>query len=119
MSPVTEGKLRLGGMALRNGLLVHGPTHWAAAVRDQQGEIRVASGRKPRVHGVDGVPGVRGVVRLGEAFAVIPLVKRALPAAKLPFESPAVIGVAAGASLGGTPAAPAPARRRRASPRPR
>ena len=102
MSPVTEGKLRLGGMALRNGLLVHGPTHWAAAVRDRKGEIRVASGRKPRVKGVDDIPGVRGVVRLGEAFAVIPLVKKNLPAAKLPFESPAVIGVAAGASLGGT-----------------
>jgi uncharacterized protein YqhQ len=101
MSPVTEGKLRLGGMALRNGLLVHGPTHWAAAVRDKQGGIQVASGRKPRVKGVDGVPGVRGVVRLGEAFAVIPLVKRSLPAAKLPFESPAVIGVAAAASFGG------------------
>ncbi len=101
MSPVTEGKLRLGGMALRNGLLVHGPTHWAAAVRDKQGQIQVASGRKPRVRGVDGIPGVRGVVRLGEAFVVIPLVKKALPAAKLPFESPAVIGVAAGASLGG------------------
>ena len=101
MSPVTEGKLRLGGMALRNGLLVHGPTHWAAAVRDKQGNIQVASGRKPRVKGVDGVPGVRGVVRLGEAFAVIPLVKRTMPAAKLPFESPAVIGVAAAASLGG------------------
>ena len=28
-----DDKLRLGGMALRNGLLVHGPTHWAAAVR--------------------------------------------------------------------------------------
>jgi len=101
LSPVTEGKLRLGGMALRNGLLVHGPTHWAAAVRDKQGSIQVASGRKPRVKGVDGVPGVRGVVRLGEAFAVIPLVKRTMPAAKLPFESPAVIGVAAAASLGG------------------
>jgi uncharacterized protein YqhQ len=101
MSPVTEGKLRLGGMALRNGLLVHGPTHWAAAVRDKRGEIRVASGRKPRLRGADGVPGVRGVVRLGEAFAVIPLVKKTLPAAKLPFESPAVLGVAAGASLGG------------------
>ena len=101
MSPVTEGKLRLGGMALRNGLLVHGPTHWAAAVRDRHGEIQVASGRKPRVRGVDDVPGVRGVVRLGEAFAVIPLVKRHLPAAKLPFESPAVLGVAAGASLAG------------------
>src|SRR5829696_2151498 len=101
MSPVTEGKLRLGGMALRNGLLVHGPTHWAAAVRDRKGEIRVASGRKPRVRGVENVPGVRGVVRLGEAFAVIPLVRRRLPAARLPFESPAVLGVAAGASLGG------------------
>src|SRR5689334_20383045 len=88
-------------MALRNGLLVHGPTHWAAAVRDKDGEIRVASGRKPRIKGVDGVPGVRGVVRLGEAFAVIPLVKKAMPAAKLPFESPAVIGVAVAASLGG------------------
>ena len=30
-------RLRLGGMALRNGLLIHGPTHWAAAVRDRDG----------------------------------------------------------------------------------
>jgi uncharacterized protein YqhQ len=95
------GKLRLGGMALRNGLLVHGPTHWAAAVRDDAGEIRVASGRKPRVTAVDGLPGVRGVVRLGEAFAVIPLVKRALPQARLPFENLGVVATAAGASLAG------------------
>src|ERR671916_2090778 len=100
-APVPEEKLRLGGMALRNGLLVHGPTHWAAAVRDDAGEVRVASGPKPRVKAVDPVPGLRGVVRLGEAFVVIPLVKRTLPAAKLPFESPSVLGVAAGASLGG------------------
>ena len=101
MSSTPEGKLRLGGMALRNGLLVHGPTHWAASVRDDAGEIVTASGRKPRVRGVDGVPGVRGVVRLGEAFVVIPLVKRALPQARLPFESPGILGVAAGASLAG------------------
>jgi uncharacterized protein YqhQ len=101
MSPVKEGKLRLGGMALRNGLLVHGPTHWAAAVRDDAGEIRTASGRKPRLKAAGDVPGVRGVVRLGEAFVVIPLVKRALPQAKLPFENPSVLGVAAAASLTG------------------
>jgi uncharacterized protein YqhQ len=101
MSPVTDGKLRLGGMALRNGLLIHGPTHWAASVRGPEGDVLTASGRKPRVHGVDGIPGVRGVVRLGEAFVVIPLVKRALPQAKLPFESPGIVGVAAGASLAG------------------
>jgi uncharacterized protein YqhQ len=102
MSPVAPGKLRLGGMALRNGLLVHGPTHWAAAVRTREGDVSVASGRKPRVQGIENVPGVRGVVRLGEAFAVIPLVKRALPEAKLPFEHPSVVGMAAGASFAGT-----------------
>jgi uncharacterized protein YqhQ len=99
MSPVSEGKLRLGGMALRNGLLVHGPTHWAAAVRTPDGAIRVGSGRKPRVQAADGIPGVRGVARLGEAFAIIPLVKRAMPEAKLPFESLGVLGAAAAASL--------------------
>jgi uncharacterized protein YqhQ len=88
-------------MALRNGLLVHGPTHWAAAVRAPDGAIRVGSGRKPRVRAADGIPGVRGVARLGEAFAIIPLVKRALPEAKLPFESAGVIGAAAAASLTG------------------
>ena len=39
----------------------------------------------------DWVPGVRGVVRLAEAFVVIPLVKRALPAARLPFQDPGVV----------------------------
>ena len=57
--PVPADKLRLGGMALRNGLLVHGPTHWAAAVRADSGEIQVASGRKPRLRGgmAERVPG--------------------------------------------------------------
>ena len=95
-------KLRLGGMALRNGLLVHGPSHWAAAVRDADGSIATASGRKPRATALDGVPGVRGVVRLAEAFAVIPLVKRALPQARLPFEDARVIGVMLGSAIAGS-----------------
>jgi len=99
---MSEDKLRLGGMALGNGLLVHGPTHWAAAVRTAGGEVKVASGPKPRLRAVDGIPGVRGVARLGEAFAVIPLVKRALPEARLPFQDASVVGVAAGASIAGT-----------------
>lgn len=99
--PAAPSKLRLGGMALRNGLLVHGPTHWAAAVRTDAGEVKAASGRKPRLGGVDDVPGLRGVVRLGEAMLVIPLVKRGLPEAKLPFQDASVLGVAAGASVAG------------------
>jgi uncharacterized protein YqhQ len=95
-------KLRLGGMALRNGLLVHGPTHWAAAVRRDDGTIGVASGPKPRVTGsLATMPGVRGVVRLGEAMAVIPLVKRALPEARLPWQDATVAGAVAAAAVGG------------------
>ena len=101
MTNPLKGKLRLGGMALRNGLLVHGPTHWAAAVRTDAGAIDIASGRKPRLRVVDPIPGVRGIVRLAEAFVVIPLVKRGLPAARLPFQDPSVLAAVAAASLGG------------------
>jgi uncharacterized protein YqhQ len=100
--PESKDKLRLGGMALRNGLLVHGPEHWAAAVRKADGTIAVGSGRKPRVRGAVGrIPGMRGVVRLGEAMAVIPLVRRALPEAKLPFEDLTVVTVAAATATAG------------------
>ena len=43
--PVTE-KIRLGGMALANGVLVHGPTAWACAVRTADGELKVVARRK-------------------------------------------------------------------------
>jgi uncharacterized protein YqhQ len=86
-------KLRLGGMALRNGLLIHGPTHWAAAVRDRDGAVQVASQRKlelaPKL--AARLPGLRGPLKLAEALAVLPLVRRRLPAARLPFEDPRVI----------------------------
>jgi uncharacterized protein YqhQ len=95
-------KLKLGGMALRNGLLVHGPKHWAAAVRRDDGTIAVASGRKPRVRGrVASLPGLRGVARLGEAMTVIPLVKRTLPEAKLPFNDATVLAAMAAAAAAG------------------
>jgi uncharacterized protein YqhQ len=90
-------------MALRNGLLVHGPTHWAAAVRAKDGSIRVASGRKPDFGGraTQRVPGVRGLTKLAEAFAVIPLVKRALPQAQLPMQDARTLGAVAAAAVGG------------------
>jgi len=93
-------RLRLGGMALRNGLLIHGPTHWAAAVRDRDGGIEVASERKPELAPklVARAPGLRGPLKLAEAMAVLPLARRRLPAARLPFESWRVIA-AAGATL--------------------
>jgi uncharacterized protein YqhQ len=91
-------KLRLGGMALQNGVLVHGPTAWGAAVRLPDGSVKAASGRKTTIGGRVTVPFVRGPLRLAEAFAVIPSVKRELPEARLPFERPAVAAVAVAAS---------------------
>ena len=83
-------KLRLGRMALQNGVLVHGPRTWGAAVRLPDGTIKTASGPKPRLGLGDSVPVVRGAMRLAEAFAVLPAMKRGLPEARLPFERPAV-----------------------------
>ena len=101
MSAAEPDKLRLGGMALRNGLLVHGPTHWAAAVRTRDGAVKAASGRKPDLGGKasEKIPGVRGVTKLAEAMAVIPLVKRALPEAKLPMQDVRTLATMAGAAL--------------------
>ncbi len=109
---MSEGKLRLGGMALRNGLLIHGPTHWAAAVRTPDGEVEVASERKPEFAPqlVGKVPGLRGPLKLLESVAVLPLVRRRMPAARLPFEDRRVV-----ATIGATLVATSLLRRRLAS----
>jgi uncharacterized protein YqhQ len=80
-------------MALRNGLLIHGPTHWAAAVRDEDGQVVVASERKPELAPklAQRVPGLRGPLKLAEALVVLPLVRRRMPAARLPFEDRRVL----------------------------
>src|SRR5215208_4621739 len=84
-------KVRLGGMALSNGVLVHGPTAWACAVRSDGGEVKVASGRKRLFAPGVTAPFVRGPLRLAESFAFLPELRRRLPEARLPFERPAVL----------------------------
>jgi uncharacterized protein YqhQ len=86
------GKIRLGGMALSNGVLVHGPTSWGCAVRTPDGEIKAAAAKKLFATSRLENPLVRGPAKLLESLAVLPQVKRALPEAKLPFERPAVLG---------------------------
>ena len=101
--------IRLGGMALRNGLLIHGPTHRAAAVRGGDGSVKVASDRKPELASrlAGRVPLVRGPLKLAEAMAILPAVRRRMPDARLPFEDWRVL-----AAIGGTLAASGALRRR-------
>ena len=106
-APNPEGghpPLRLGGMALRNGLLIHGPSAWAAAARTADGSIEVVAGTKPSfAQGrLGSIPGLRGPLRLGEAMAVVPLARMRLRSARLAFEDRRVIvaGLAAAAASG-------------------
>ena len=86
-----EEKLRLGGMALQNGVLVHGPTSWGCAVRLPDGTLKVAAARKRVIGNQVTNPLLRGPARLLESVAVLPSVKRGLPEAKLPFEQPGML----------------------------
>src|SRR5438093_6286271 len=94
-----EDKIRLGGMALANGVLVHGPHSWACAIRGEDGTIEVASARKRLLASRVRNPLLRGPARLLEALALLPQVKRKLPAAKMPMENPAVVGAMLGATV--------------------
>jgi uncharacterized protein YqhQ len=81
-----EEKVRLGGMALANGVLVHGPTSWACAVRTRDGRLKVVAEPK-RLRGAGfRMPLVRGPIRLAESFAFLPHLKQVLPEAELPFQ---------------------------------
>jgi uncharacterized protein YqhQ len=88
---VSEEKVRLGGMALANGVLVHGPKSWACAIRTDDGDLKVVAQRKRFRAAEIESPLLRGPVRLLDAMAIIPQIRRALPEAKLPFQRPAVL----------------------------
>jgi uncharacterized protein YqhQ len=94
-----DEKIRLGGMALVNGVLVHGPSSWACAVRTPGGELKVAAEYK-RLRAADvRNPLLRGPARIAEVFALLPQVHRRLPEAKLPFQRPQVLAAMAGTAF--------------------
>ena len=99
-------------MALRNGIFVHSLEHWAAAVRTPDGELRLASGRKPELpDSLLAVPGIRGVLRVAEVGYLMPIVRRRLPEARLPME-----GASTAAALAATMVLSRVIRRSRLSP---
>ena len=108
-----EQSIRLGGMALQNGVLVHGPSAWGCAVRGEDGVLHVASGRKPRLAPIarKRLPVIRGPMILADAFALLPTVRRSVPQARFPFERPSVL-----AAILGTAAIARRLRRSRLSP---
>jgi uncharacterized protein YqhQ len=93
-----EREMQLGGMALRDGVLLQSDGYWVAAVRREGGDIKVVSGAKVRLPAREPlrrVPVVRGVVRLGEALAILPAVRRKTGASVLPQEDPRLLAATA------------------------
>jgi uncharacterized protein YqhQ len=96
---MADEKIRLGGMALPNGVLVHGPRSWACAIRAEDGSIEVASALKRFRASKVNSAFLRGPARLLESMAVLPQVKRALPGAKLPMQSRRALASMVGVAL--------------------
>ena len=94
-----EDKIRLGGMALVNGVLVHGPNSWACAIRGRDGELKVASDYKRLRASRVSNPLLRGPAKMAEVFALLPQVRRRLPEARLPFQRHQVVAAMAGTAL--------------------
>lgn len=92
-------KIRLGGMALVNGVLVHGPNSWACAIRGRDGELKVASDYKRLRASRVSNPLLRGPAKMAEVFALLPQVRRRLPEARLPFQRPQVLAAMGGTAL--------------------
>ncbi len=95
---MSDEKLRLGGMALANGVLVHGPTAWACAIRTEGGQLKVVAKHKRLRSSKIESPLLRGPVRLLDAMAIIPEIRRALPEARLPFQRPVVLAAMLGSA---------------------
>jgi len=73
--PEPAAGLKIGGMALENGVLFQTERHWAMAVRGEDGVIEVSSGTKhlpAPLRRMRRVPLLRGLVSLAETATVLP-----------------------------------------------
>src|SRR5262249_11166455 len=78
-------KVRLGGMALSNGVLVHGPTSWACAVRTDDGTIKLVAERKRMTGSAATNPLLRGPACGVSRSSLRPFTRR-VPEARRPSE---------------------------------
>lgn len=108
-----DRRLKIGGMALDNGVLFHTYRNWAMAIRDEDGEIKLTSGRKntrsPFAR-MRKYPFLRGVASLADTATILPRAVAGGGRLPLPAGSPQVVFSVA-ASMAGTALLKNPKRR--------
>ncbi|MHB1391394.1 MAG: DUF1385 domain-containing protein [Thermoleophilia bacterium] len=101
-APVQE-KLKIGGMALENGVMFQTERHWAMAVRHPDGDIAVASGEKllpAPLRRMKRIPLLRGLLSLAENATTLPHAYRNGGALPLLSKSPPVMASMIVSALG-------------------
>ena len=86
--------LKIGGMALENGVLFQTEKYWAMAIRDESEGIKISSGEKARIaHNSRArrIPLLRGLVSLAETAMVVPSAHYHGGRLPLPTHSPRVL----------------------------
>lgn len=79
---------------MENGILFQTDRHWSLGIRDDDGGIRVASGRKlgfSRTSRVKRIPFLRGMVTMAETMALLPRVHARGGRLPIPARSPDVL----------------------------
>lgn len=85
--------IRIGGMALENGVLFHSHRYWTMAVREADGEIRVVSGNKVKIGraGLRKLPLLRSLINIAETALLLPGVHARGGQLPFPVRSPQVL----------------------------
>lgn len=94
LKPDTTDRIRIGGMALENGVLLQSNKYWSMAVRTPEGDIRIASGDKVGFNqtlALKKIPMLRGLINMAETIMVLPKVHYHGGQLPLPTRSPQLI----------------------------
>jgi uncharacterized protein YqhQ len=113
LDPKPETRLKIGGMALENGVLFHTYRNWAMAIRDENDEIKLSSGRKNTgspLARMRKYPLLRGVASLADTATILPRAIAGGGKLPLPTGSPQVV-FSVVASMAGTALLKNPKRR--------
>lgn len=113
VSQASEPRLKIGGMALENGVLFHTYGNWAMAVRTDGGDIKVTSGHKDTrspIALLRRYPMLRALASLADTALILPRAVAGGGRLPLPAGSPQVVFSVA-ASMAGTALLKNPKRR--------